>query len=81
MGQKRFTCPVCGMVSHNPDDVANGYCGQCKAFTREAAEVLLNAVVTLRHMGFAIYSPLQDRGVYAPKLVKLPKGEPADAPT
>jgi ribosomal protein S27AE len=28
-----FTCPVCGAVSHHPDDVAEGYCGKCHAWT------------------------------------------------
>lgn len=28
-----FTCPACGMTSHNPDDVAQGYCGNCHDFT------------------------------------------------
>ena len=28
-----FTCPRCGMTSHNPDDEANGYCGNCHDFT------------------------------------------------
>jgi hypothetical protein len=27
-----FTCPKCGMTSHNPHDVANNYCGNCHAF-------------------------------------------------
>jgi hypothetical protein len=30
-----FTCPRCGRTSHNPADVAEGYCGACHAFTRE----------------------------------------------
>ncbi len=24
-----FTCPRCGMTSHNPDDADQGYCGNC----------------------------------------------------
>ena len=28
-----FTCPVCGAVSSHPEDLANGYCGACHAFT------------------------------------------------
>jgi ribosomal protein S27AE len=27
-----FTCPKCGMTSHNPNDVENSYCGNCHAF-------------------------------------------------
>jgi hypothetical protein len=32
-----FTCPVCGRVSHHPEDVRHGYCGACHAFTGEGA--------------------------------------------
>jgi ribosomal protein S27AE len=31
-----FTCPRCGSTSAHPDDLANGYCGACHAFTGEA---------------------------------------------
>jgi ribosomal protein S27AE len=29
-----FTCPVCGMVSHNPNDLRYGYCGNCHDYTQ-----------------------------------------------
>lgn len=28
-----FTCPVCGAVSHNPQDVEHGYCARCHDWT------------------------------------------------
>lgn len=28
-----FTCPVCDMTSHNPNDVEWGYCGNCHGYT------------------------------------------------
>jgi hypothetical protein len=28
-----FRCPRCGKISGNPDDKANGYCGNCHDFT------------------------------------------------
>jgi DNA-binding transcriptional ArsR family regulator len=31
-----ITCPRCGMTSHNPNDVEQGYCGNCHDWTREA---------------------------------------------
>lgn len=31
--QPSFTCPVCGVVSYSLDDVREGYCGNCHAFT------------------------------------------------
>lgn len=30
-----FTCPRCGMTSHSPDDVREGYCGRCHDWTRD----------------------------------------------
>jgi hypothetical protein len=32
MPQPYIVCPKCGMVSHNPNDVENRYCGACHAF-------------------------------------------------
>ena len=32
---KSFTCPVCKRVSHNPNDLREGYCGACHDFTGE----------------------------------------------
>jgi hypothetical protein len=29
---KRITCGRCGLTSHNPNDVAQRYCGNCKIF-------------------------------------------------
>jgi histidine triad (HIT) family protein len=31
-----FTCPRCGATSHNPNDVREGYCGRCHAWTRDS---------------------------------------------
>lgn len=28
-----FTCPKCGMTSHNPNDAREGYCGKCHDWT------------------------------------------------
>lgn len=30
---RSFTCPDCGMTSYHPEDVRQGYCGNCHAFT------------------------------------------------
>jgi hypothetical protein len=30
-----FTCPICGMVSHHPQDVRERYCGNCHGLTAE----------------------------------------------
>lgn len=29
-----FTCPRCGVMSYNPNDVGQGYCGCCHDWTR-----------------------------------------------
>lgn len=31
-GPPAFSCPDCRMVSYNPNDIANRYCGNCHAF-------------------------------------------------
>lgn len=31
--QPSFVCPDCGARSHHPQDLLNGYCGRCHAFT------------------------------------------------
>jgi ribosomal protein L37E len=28
-----FTCPRCGAVSYNPNDIEAGYCGRCHWWT------------------------------------------------
>ena len=33
-----FTCPECGMTSHNPNDERFGWCGNCNAFTEPEAK-------------------------------------------
>jgi len=31
--QPSITCPVCDMTSYNPNDVREGYCGNCNDYT------------------------------------------------
>ena len=33
MAEPSITCPVCGMTSHNPNDVREGFCGNCQDWT------------------------------------------------
>lgn len=35
MAEQSITCPRCSMTSYNPTDVRMGYCGNCRAFTRD----------------------------------------------
>jgi hypothetical protein len=39
-----FTCPRCGIVSHNPNDAANRYCGRCHVFFDDEAHALARLV-------------------------------------
>lgn len=39
MTESSFTCPRCGATSHNPNDVAQGYCGACHDWTGEVPPV------------------------------------------
>jgi len=32
MSEQSITCPKCGMVSYNQNDVENKYCGNCHQF-------------------------------------------------
>lgn len=33
--QATYTCPHCGAVSYNPNDLAEQYCGRCHRFARD----------------------------------------------
>lgn len=35
-----ITCPVCGKISHNPNDVTHGWCGHCRAYTGAIVEMV-----------------------------------------
>lgn len=37
--QESITCPECGMTSYNPNDVREGYCGNCHDFTSRVPEM------------------------------------------
>jgi len=40
MGRRRpksYKCPYCGMVSHNPSDVKEGYCSSCHRYNQQPA--------------------------------------------
>lgn len=39
------TCPACGATSRHPDDVAQGYCGQCHWWTRDYARTVTDVTV------------------------------------
>lgn len=37
MTQPSITCPVCHMTSYNPNDIREGYCGNCHNWTSPPA--------------------------------------------
>lgn len=37
-GPPSYTCPRCAMTTHHPDDVREGYCGNCHDWTRATHE-------------------------------------------
>ena len=39
LDQPIFTCPICHARSTHPEDIANGYCGRCHAFTGSSEEI------------------------------------------
>lgn len=45
MSKPAYTCPKCGMTSHNLNDVENRYCGNCHVFE---ADVPLRSVAIER---------------------------------
>lgn len=34
MTELQTTCPLCGTTSANPNDIREGFCGSCHAFTQ-----------------------------------------------
>jgi len=48
MQQPYIVCPKCGMVSHNPNDVRERYCGNCHVFHADlplpAGSVIVNRI-------------------------------------
>lgn len=39
---RAIECLVCGLVSHNPHDVAHRYCGHCNRFHDDATPGAVN---------------------------------------
>ena len=36
-----FTCPRCGRTSHHPEDIREGYCAHCHAWTGDEARGII----------------------------------------
>jgi hypothetical protein len=54
-GLASFTCPRCGMSSPNPNDIREGYCGNCRGWirTRTSRQAVRMAAIVLPLMWLA----------------------------
>jgi hypothetical protein len=54
-----ITCHICGMTSHNPNDVENHYCGNCHIFHDDNDQLTDNEkkFVALALQGLALRQP------------------------
>lgn len=48
-----FTCPVCQMTSHNPNDEQFQYCGRCHEFTGDTSEECILVSLPVERVPFA----------------------------
>jgi hypothetical protein len=55
-----FKCPACGMVSHNPHDIEESYCGACHRFFDEALHPA-GVRFTCVDCGFDVYAFAMDK--------------------
>lgn len=53
-----FTCPRCGMTSHNPTDVRERYCGNCHDWTGSTHDHI--AIEAQMMGGDLIWAPYED---------------------
>lgn len=76
-----YTCPHCGRVSHNPNDLAHRYCGACHRYAdeRAVAEAMLTGVVEQSRRIAAIENAEKALGLTEGDDAKLDKAEILDA--
>lgn len=58
-----FTCPLCGMTSHNPNDAHEKWCGNCHGYTTVPAPPGMRWVILrggYRIMGRMMTEPLPE---------------------
>jgi len=53
-----ITCPYCGKTSHHPQDVENGYCGNCHDFTTDVNKARQPPMWELVHLVTGVLRPL-----------------------
>ena len=64
---KSFCCPVCGMVSFNPNDVREGYCGNCHDWTGSLQNFLLLKLMPCEECGTQVACTYDPEGTKAPE--------------
>jgi hypothetical protein len=57
MTDSPFTCPFCGVISHNSNDVDQRYCGRCHVFVDD----VLGASVAVRNAMARFYRKLAEK--------------------
>lgn len=70
-------CPECDLISHNPTDVAKGYCGHCHAFTSAPEWPLMKAALTLPRHPAVAFPPV--RVNLAATAAETPPDQPLDS--
>lgn len=58
-----FTCPLCGMTSHNPSDAEHGYCGNCHVFIPAGLRAVIHNLVINAVTGTSGQSAFKEREI------------------
>jgi hypothetical protein len=66
-----YTCPRCGRVSHNPNDLANRYCGACHLFEDD----LIRELIATEHL-WRVSSPRFVAGVIVDAQARIRRAAP-----
>lgn len=72
-----FTCPLCGAISHNPNDARERYCGRCHVFVDDVRQQELPECP--RHPGTAMRCPGECQYLLPPHACVQDKETPHDA--
>lgn len=67
-----FTCPRCGAVSYNPNDIRERYCGRCHVFVDDPAPVFVCAACGAVQRDRAIICEQCGEPLVFPKFARLP---------
>lgn len=57
VADRQFECPRCGARSSHPEDIANGYCGRCHAFTGRSEQHWIDTLSCGHEQTILVYVP------------------------